>query len=115
LNKFIITDFIINLWQVFTKSFLVFQKAEIAKSLWLINVCGIGFVCINFRLSSVTSVILVLCKTSFVSVFAKIGLCSWGVQDQQSWCCCVDQGECVSWGVQDHSLGCCVSDQVVIA
>ena len=41
-------------------------------------------------------------------------MCSWGDQDQQSWCRCVGQGECVSWGVQGP-LGCCVSDQGVVA
>ena len=45
----------------------------------------------------------------------RLVVCSWGDQDQQSWCKCVNQGECVSWGVQGHFLGCCVSDQGVVA
>jgi len=43
LNKFRITYLSNNLLLDFEKSFWVFQRVEIAKSLWLIKVCGIGF------------------------------------------------------------------------
>jgi len=96
--------------------FLVFQRYEIAESLWLIKVCGIGFCLYWFQ--------IIFCnkynpctlwnKYSFMCLL-RLVVCSWGDQDQQSWCWCVGQEECVSWGVLGHSLGCCVSDQVVIA
>ena len=73
MNIFRETDLTINLWQVFAKSFWVFQRAEIAESLWLIKVCGIGFCLYWFQIIFCNKCNPCTLLNNSFSVFAEIG------------------------------------------
>ena len=62
------------LWQVFLKSFEFLKEAEIAKSLWLIKVYGIGFCLYWFQIifCNMCNPCTLLNKYSFLC-FAEIG------------------------------------------